>query len=104
MLDKSISCDSPQLHLYNLHEPDIFGLACSGKHDDRRCRSHSVGCVPADGGSGCGDDASINSEEASTLRDVSDHFGDSSLENVNGELCGPGSLDSVIKAGGLKVS
>ncbi|KAI5709619.1 hypothetical protein M8J75_001674 [Diaphorina citri] len=83
MLDKSISCDSPQLHLYNLHEPDIFGLACSGKHDDRRCRSHSVGCVPADGGSGCGDDASINSEEASTLRDVSDHFGDSSLENVN---------------------
>lgn len=85
MLDKSISCDSPQLHLYNYHEPDIFGLACSGKHDEKRCRSHSVGCVPVDTQPGGMDDVSVNSEEASTLRDVSDHFGDSSLENVNGK-------------------
>uniref|UniRef100_A0A8D8SWA0 C-Maf-inducing protein n=1 Tax=Cacopsylla melanoneura TaxID=428564 RepID=A0A8D8SWA0_9HEMI len=89
MLDKSISCDSPQLHLYNYHEPDIFGLACSGKHDEKRCRSHSVGCVPVETQAGGRDDASINSEEASTLRDVSDHFGDSSLENVN-VLLNPG--------------
>lgn len=88
MLDKSVSCDSPQLHhLYNNYqEPDIFGLACSGKHDERRCRSHSVGCVPVEPQAGGPDDFSdMNSEEASTLRDVSDHFGDSSLENMNGE-------------------
>lgn len=86
MLDKSVSCDSPQLHhLYNNYqEPDIFGLACSGKHDERRCRSHSVGCVPVEPQAGGPDDFSdMNSEEASTLRDVSDHFGDSSLENMN---------------------